>query len=97
MAVRLTALQDELDAGIQHEARNIIRGPDGATVNDVTESFSVGRDGLIVDRPEWLQGVMLPLMVQFTATEEGSYTFEHIVDGSSVVVPLHVIVGPAPG
>ena len=96
MAIRLTALASELEPEIMHAARNIIRGPDGSTIGELNAEFSLGTAGS-VERPDWLQGVMMHTVVGFEATEEGTYTFEHIVNQSSQSVPLHVVHGPAPG
>lgn len=98
MAVRLTGLQEELEDDVEHEARNIVRGPGGAVVSDLGGMFKVGRHGdTPPDRADWLQGIMLPLIVRFMAESPGTYTFEHIVDASSASVPLHVVLGLPPG
>ena len=36
---------------------------------------------------------MVQTVVLFEASEEGTYTFEHIVNGSSKSVPLHIVLG----
>lgn len=96
MAIRLSALPEELRPEVQHEGRNIITGPNGSTISEVGGTFVLG-GGEQHDRPDWLQGVILPTIVGFEVLEEGTYTFEHIVDGSSKSVPLHVVLGLPPG
>jgi len=96
MAIRLSGLPEELHPDVPHAARNIIRGPDGSTLGDEAAQFTIGSQAA-VERPEWLHGVLLHTLVGFTATEDGTYTFEHIVDDSSMSVPLHVVHGPPPG
>src|SRR6266542_868468 len=44
-------------------------------------------------RPEWLAGIVLGTVVQFEATEEGTYSLEHIVDDNSKRLPIHVVIG----
>ena len=95
-AIRLTGLPEELDGEIEHTSRNVVRGPGGDTLSDVNATFRVGGGppGL---RPDWLQGIMLGTHLSFLAPSAGTYTFEHIVDGSSRQAPLHVVHGPPPG
>lgn len=94
VVVRLLATAEELGPGHEHTARNIMRGPDGGTLSDLQQPFQAGSaqeaEGA---RREWLNGVVLVTLVVFEATEPGTYSFEHIVDGSSKSVPLHVIHG----
>ena len=92
-AIRLTGLPEELDSEIEHTSRNVVRAPNGQTIQDVTATFTVGGGppGL---RQDWLQGIMLGTHLTFSAETEGTYTFEHIVDSSSRSAPLHVVHGP---
>ena len=91
MAVRLLATSDELGPGKPHTSRNVVRGPDGDVVADVAQQFEAGGQP---DRTDYLAGLILPLVVQFEAKVEGTYSFEHIVDQSSKSIPLHVLLGP---
>lgn len=95
MAIRLLGLPEELATDVQHRGRNLVRGPDGETVSDISGEFTIA--GGEHARPDWLQGIILPLVIQFQATEAGTYTFEHMVDDSSASVPLHVVQGLPPG
>ena len=90
IAVRLTALPEELEAGGEHTARTIVRGPGGEAVSEITGTFSVGGRGAD-DRRDWVQGIMVGAVVQFMAETEGAYALEHVVDGSSASIPLHVV------
>lgn len=90
VVVRLLASADELGPDVDHTVRNIMRGPDGATLSDLEETFKADAEQA---REEWLNGLVVVTIVMFEATEEGTYTFEHIVDGSSKSVPLHVVHG----
>jgi hypothetical protein len=46
---------------------------------------------------EWLTGIMLASVVQFEAPEAGTYMIEHVVDGNSKELPIHVALGLPPG
>jgi hypothetical protein len=95
VAVRLLALADELGPpDHQHTARNLITGPDGATVGDVSVQFGIGTEN---PREDWLNGFILPAIVQFEAQVEGTYTLEHQVDAASSSVPIHIVHGLPPG
>jgi hypothetical protein len=94
MALRLTGTADELTPDHAHEARNLVRGPDGEVVSEVAGELRVGLQGA---RQDWLNGVVLPAVVQFEATEEGTYTVEHHVDDATSSIPIHIVHGPAPG
>lgn len=89
-AVRLTATADELTPGVTHQMRNVVTGPDGEVVSEIGGEFEIGTDS---PRTEWLNGIVLPNAIQFEATKVGTYQLEHIVDGNSVSIPLHVIEG----
>lgn len=98
IAVRLLAQADELGPGQQHTVRNIIRDPDGDTVSDLSEEFSVGTaEEAVAARTEWLNGIAVFTVIKFEVPGPGTYTFEHIVDASTKSVPLHVLEAPAPG
>jgi hypothetical protein len=91
LAVRLTGTADELRQEVDHDTRNILTGPDGQVVSDVRGTFQIDQPAA---RTEWLNGFVLPTAVQFVAETEGTYQFEHIVDGNGKSVAIHVIVGP---
>jgi hypothetical protein len=95
-AVRITGLPDELEAGLPHTARTLVRGPDGELVAESGGEFAIQGEGMPEAR-DWLQGFMVNVAVGFEAAVEGTYTIEHIVDASSASVPMHVRQGPAPG
>ncbi|MDP2711048.1 MAG: hypothetical protein Q8O56_07495 [Solirubrobacteraceae bacterium] len=98
IVVRLLAASDELGPDHTHTVRNIIRDPSGGPLSDLGGPFQVGTTAEADSaRTEWLNGVALVTMIQFEATEPGTYTFEHIVDESSKSVPLHIAIGPPPG
>lgn len=94
LAVRLLAMQEELDEAVPHSGMNRVRDPRGNVLSDIGGEFAVGGESA---RPEWLTGIMLGTVVQFEATEEGTYTIEHVVDESSASLPIHVVHGAPPG
>lgn len=96
VAIRLSGLPEELQPDVRHAVRNIIRGPDGSTVSEIGGEMGLGV-AQSVERPDWLQGVMMHTIIGFEATVEGTYTFEHVVDQSSQSVPLHLVHGAPPG
>jgi hypothetical protein len=97
IAVRLLATRDELGPEHEHVTRNIIRDVSGTAVSDLQQPFKAGVPAEVEQaHAEWLNGIAMVTLIQFEATEEGTYTFEHIVDGSTKSVPLHVRQGPPP-
>jgi hypothetical protein len=95
LAVRLLATADELGPEVTHTVRSVIRDPDGVVLSDVEEEFSVGtHEEAAVARTEWLNGIALTTMIAFEAAQPGSYSYEHIVDGATKSVPLHVVELP---
>jgi hypothetical protein len=88
-AVRLTGLPAELEAGIKHTSRTVVRGPDGEVVNEAEGEFEVEGEG-IAEQRDWLQGFVVHLAVAFEAVEPGTYMIEHAVDASSATVAIHV-------
>jgi hypothetical protein len=94
LAVRLLAMAEELGEDQQHEATNRIKDPRGEVISEVGGQFTVGGE---TQRPEWLTGIMLSTVVQLEVAEEGTFTIEHVVDGNSVFLPIHVVHGPPPG
>jgi uncharacterized protein DUF6941 len=95
LAVRLLAMADELPEDVRHHAVNRVRGPHGELLSEVGGEFNMG--GVEAAQPEWLAGFIVPSLVQIEVTEEGTYTIEHEVDGSSKSLPIHVIHGYPPG
>lgn len=93
LAVRLLAMAEELEPGVQHVAVNRVKDPRGEVMSEIRGEFSVAGESA---RPDWLAGIMLASVVQFEATEEGTYTIEHVVDQSSASLPIHVVHGMPP-
>jgi len=93
LAIRLLAMADELGEDRQHTVRNIVSGPSGEVLSDLESSFAAAGPDV---RTEWLNGIIVTMVVQFEAVAAGTYTFEHLVDGSSRSIPLHVASGPRP-
>lgn len=89
-AVRLTGLPSELEAGLKHTTRTVVRGPDGEIVSEVAGEFEVEGHGPPPEQQDWLQGFVVNLAVAFEAVVAGTYKIEHFVDGSSAVVAMHV-------
>lgn len=94
VAVRLLAVGDELGEDHDHVVRNIVTNPSGEVISDLGSTFQAAGPGF---RTEWLNGIILMMVIQFEARQEGTYTFEHVVDESSKSVPLHIALGPPPG
>ena len=90
IAVRLLATADELEQNEPHPVAHRIRDPRGDVVSEVAGEVSFQGASA---RPEWLAGIVLGTVVQFEATEEGTYSLEHIVDDSSKQLPIHVVIG----
>ena len=88
-AVRLTGLPAELEAGLKHTSRTVVRGPDGEVVSEAEGEFEVEGEGS-PDQRDWLQGFVVNLAVAFEAAEPGTYMVEHTVDASSATVAIHV-------
>lgn len=88
-AVRLTGLPAELEAGLKHTTRTIVRGPQGDVVSEAEGEFEVEGEG-IPDQRDWLQGFVINVAVAFEALVAGTYMIEHAVDASSATVAIHV-------
>ena len=88
-AVRLTGLPAELEAGLKHTTRTVVRGPDGEIVSEVEGEFEVEGQGP-EDQRDWLQGFVVTLSVGFDVEVPGTYKIEHFVDSSSATVAMHV-------
>lgn len=93
LAVRLLAMAEEFGEDQKHQATNRVRDPRGQLMSEVGGEFAMGGEG----RPEWLNGIIVSSLVQFEINEEGTYTIEHEVDGSTVSLPIHIVHGPPPG
>src|SRR5207244_6735 len=94
LAMRVVGTADDFAEGISHQARSTIRDPHGEIVNENSGEFSAQ---LTEPREDWLNGVVIPALVQFEATEEGTYTIEQFVDDAQSSVPIHVALGAPPG
>jgi hypothetical protein len=94
VVVRLLATADELGEDHQHTVRNIISGPSGEVLSDLASSFAAAGPQV---QTEWLNGIMVTLVIQFEAAREGTYSFEHVVDEASRSIPLHVALDPLHG
>ena len=94
LAVRALVMPEELEAGDEHVITNLIRDPSGEQVGEMTGQLEIQAD---VQRPEWLVGLTLPMIVQFDALQEGTYTIEVGIDGASHALPIHVVHGLPPG
>lgn len=88
LAVRALATSDEVDAGEKHTIRNVIRNPSDVQIGEMTAELEIGGSAA---RPEFLVGVTLPLVVQFEAAEEGTYSIEVGIDGVSRALPIHIV------
>jgi hypothetical protein len=94
VVVRVPATADELGPDHEHTVRSIIRDPRGEVLSDTEDVFKAGSaEEAAGARDEWLNGMALATTVSFDAAEAGTYTFEHIVDGSSRSLPLHIVHG----
>lgn len=90
LALRITGMAEELDPSVSHALTNRILDPSGEVIAEVGGELALGGESA---RPEWLVGIMLPMVVGFEAPDEGTYTVEVSVDGDSRSLPLHVILG----
>jgi hypothetical protein len=95
LAVRLLAMAEELSEDVPHTGVNRVSDPHGDVVSEVGGEFRMG--GGADSNQDWLSGIMVSSIVQVEVTEEGTYTLEHEVDGSTVSLPIHVVHGPPPG
>lgn len=93
LAVRLLALAEELD-GEPHVTISRVRDPSGDLMSEVPGEIGFAAPEA---QQEWLNGIMLPSVVQFEAPVEGTYMIEHSVDGSSNELPIHIVLGEPPG
>jgi len=94
LAVRALATPEELVAGDDHTITNLIRDPSGGQVGEMSGQLTIQAEP---QRPEWLVGLTLPMIVQFDALQEGTYAIEVGIDDASHALPIHVVHGPPPG
>jgi hypothetical protein len=90
LAVRLTATQEELSPGIQHELRAVVTDSGGEVVFEAGMEFEANTES---PQSEWLNTLVLPSVVQFEVVEAGTFQLEQSVDADSKSIPLHVMVG----
>lgn len=94
LAVRLLAMADELGEDVAHKGVNRVRDPRGELVSEIGGEFRISGEAAHQD---WLTGIMVSSLVQLEVTEEGTYTLEHEVDGSTQSLPIHIVHGLPPG
>jgi hypothetical protein len=94
LAIRLLAMADELDPDQRHTATNRVRDPGGTVVSEMSGEFSVSAESA---RADWLAGLIVGTAVQLEVAEEGTYTIEHEVDGTTASLPIHIVQGTPPG
>jgi hypothetical protein len=90
LAMRLLAEADELTPDQQHSATNRVRDPHGDLLNEEGGEFSVEATSA---NPDWLAGIIVPAVVLFAASEEGTYMIEVDVDQASASLPIHIVHG----
>jgi len=96
LAIRVTALVEELGPDKVYPVENKIRDPEGEVIHEESGSFSATARGDIAD-PNWLQGVFIATQVKFPAEIEGTYTVSHAFGSSEHLLPLHIAHGTAAG
>jgi len=92
LAIRITALVEELGPDNVYPVENSIRDPDGEVIHEEVGSFTATAQGDIHD-PDWLQGVFIATEAKFPAEVEGTYTIAHVFGDSEHLLPLHVSHG----
>lgn len=92
LAIRITALVEELGPDKVYPVENSIRDPEGNIIHEEVGSFSATARGDIQD-PTWLQGVFIATEARFAAEVEGTYTFKHVFGDSEHLLPLHIAHG----
>jgi hypothetical protein len=96
LAIRVTALVEELGPDNLYPVENKIRDPEGNAIHEEEGSFSATARGDIHD-PTWLQGVFIATQVKFPAEVEGTYTIAHVFGNSEHLLPLHISHAAATG
>lgn len=94
LAIRVLGMADELTEEVAHSSANRVRDPSGEIVSEISGDFRIGAE---VVREDWLTGFIVSSVVQFEVTQEGTYTIDTDVDGSSQSLPIHVVHGTPPG
>jgi hypothetical protein len=93
LAIRLVFLPDELDSDDPHRLRVSALDPQGQKLSEVEGDLNVAGP---VASGEWLQGLHIPMAIQFMAEEPGTHQLEITVDGQTVAVPINVALGLPP-
>ncbi len=94
LAIRISALIEELGSDRVYPVENHIRDPRGAVIQEEVGSFSAAARGEIAPA-SWLQGVWVPSDARFSAETEGTYTISHKFGNSEHLLPVHVVHGTA--
>ncbi|MGO9898836.1 MAG: DUF6941 family protein [Solirubrobacteraceae bacterium] len=94
LAIRLIFLPDEIDSGAVHKLRVAAIAPGGETLSQVEGDLNVA--GPTAPAGDWLQGLHIPMAIQFMAEAEGQYSLEITVDGHTMGVFMNVALGPPP-
>lgn len=92
LAIRVTALVEELGPDKVYSVENSIRDPEGNVIHEEAGSFSATARGDIHD-PTWLQSVFIATEAKFEAELEGTYTLSHVFGDSEHLLPLHISHG----
>jgi hypothetical protein len=94
-AIRILGMAEEFDEAVKHRTVSRVRGPDGDLVSELVDNeIAIGLESA---SPDWLTGLIVPSLVQFEVTEEGTYMIEHELDDSSNSLPVHIVHGFPPG
>jgi hypothetical protein len=94
LAIRISALVEELGPDRVYPVENHIRDPSGAVIQEEVGSFSATASREIAIG-NWLQGVWVPVEAKFRAETEGTYTITHRFGASEHLLPLHITHAPA--
>lgn len=93
LAVKLAATEEEIEES--HNIVSRVRAPDDTVVYEQTAELNV--QGVQILQSGWLMGIILPMIVQFPAPSEGTYTCSVLVGNSESTFPVHVVHGFPPG
>lgn len=96
LAIRISAMVEELIPERIYSVENSIRDPNGKVIQEQVGSFSATLRSGNADT-SWLQGVWVPAEAKFSAEIEGTYTVTHRFGDSEHLLPLHVSHGPKDG
>ncbi|MEX2108509.1 MAG: hypothetical protein WD827_06455 [Solirubrobacterales bacterium] len=89
LAIRISALVEELGPDRVYPVENHIRDPRGAVIQEEVGSFSATARGEIATN-NWLQGVWVPVEAKFPTETEGTYTITHKFGDSEHLLPVHI-------